>query len=182
MCILIKGQGLEWHMYFLIDQLDYSGICISHGCIRPSFVFLFVAASALYSFPILLQLGCGLACLHSFFATTHCLPFYFYSTTWSLGRKLVELLIENWKIVYLPSDVYLVRGIQKCTTCGTMFLLYQTLGIVFGRLSTNPHYVFGLVSTYQTHPCSQYHHIGTFDAIFESLFLSPLPSKPISNS
>jgi hypothetical protein len=23
--ILTKGQGLEWHMYLLIDELDYSG-------------------------------------------------------------------------------------------------------------------------------------------------------------
>jgi hypothetical protein len=26
MYILTKGQGLEWHMYFLIDQLEYSGL------------------------------------------------------------------------------------------------------------------------------------------------------------
>jgi hypothetical protein len=25
MYILIIGQGLEWHMYLLIDQLDYNG-------------------------------------------------------------------------------------------------------------------------------------------------------------
>jgi hypothetical protein len=24
MYILIEGQGLEWHMYLLTDQLDYS--------------------------------------------------------------------------------------------------------------------------------------------------------------
>jgi hypothetical protein len=26
MYILTKGQGLEWHMYFLIDQLEYNGL------------------------------------------------------------------------------------------------------------------------------------------------------------
>jgi hypothetical protein len=26
MYILIKGQGLEWHMYFLTNQLDYNGL------------------------------------------------------------------------------------------------------------------------------------------------------------
>jgi hypothetical protein len=26
MYILIKGQRLEWHMYFLIDQLDYNDL------------------------------------------------------------------------------------------------------------------------------------------------------------
>jgi hypothetical protein len=26
MYILIKGQGFEWHMYFLTNQLDYSGL------------------------------------------------------------------------------------------------------------------------------------------------------------
>jgi hypothetical protein len=25
MYIVTKGQGLEWHMYLLTDQLDYSG-------------------------------------------------------------------------------------------------------------------------------------------------------------
>jgi hypothetical protein len=24
--ILTKGQGLEWHMYFLADQFDYIGL------------------------------------------------------------------------------------------------------------------------------------------------------------
>jgi len=26
MYILIKGQGLEWHTYVLIDQFDYNGL------------------------------------------------------------------------------------------------------------------------------------------------------------
>jgi hypothetical protein len=26
MYILIKGQGLEWHMYVLTNQFDYSGL------------------------------------------------------------------------------------------------------------------------------------------------------------
>jgi hypothetical protein len=28
MYILIKGQRLEWHMYFLINQLKYNGLFI----------------------------------------------------------------------------------------------------------------------------------------------------------
>jgi hypothetical protein len=27
MYILSKGQGFEWHMYLLINQLDYGGSC-----------------------------------------------------------------------------------------------------------------------------------------------------------
>jgi K+ transporter len=46
-------------------------------------------------------------------------------------------------IADLPSDaVYWVRGMQKCTTWGTLFLAYQTLGIVFGGLGTSPLYVW----------------------------------------
>jgi len=52
-------------MYFLIDQLEYSGISIGYSYIGPSFVSFFVDASAFHSFLICLQLGCRHACIHS---------------------------------------------------------------------------------------------------------------------
>jgi len=39
MYILIKGQGLEWHMYFFTNQLDYNYL----------FIYLFIWLMKLYN-------------------------------------------------------------------------------------------------------------------------------------
>jgi hypothetical protein len=47
MYILTKGHGLEWHMYFLIDQLDYNGL----------FDYIYISVNLVHNAPVELPLA-----------------------------------------------------------------------------------------------------------------------------